>query len=512
MTQKKRKNWGDKFLGVVESAGNKLPHPVTLFVLFAAGIVLLSFILNKLGVTAVNPTTGDAIGVVNLLSKEGIRKIFSQAVSNFSGFAPLGTVLVAMLGVGVAERSGLIGAMLKRVVLNAPDRLITASVVFAGVMSSMAADAGYVVLVPLGALVFLAKKRHPLAGLAAAFAGVSGGFSSNLLITLIDPLLGTFTTEAAKAFDPSYAVLPTANYFFMAVSTFVITFVGAFVTEKIVEPRLGKYEGKFKQNLEKLNPKESKALKAALISLLVFIAIIAVLVVPQNGILRSDSGSIIAGEPGAPFTPFVASMVPLIALFFLIPGVAYGIVAGEIKADKDVAKFLSDSMASMGGYIVLAFAAAQFVSYFNWSNIGMVIAVKGAELLQTINLTGLPLIIIFITISALINILIGSASAKWALMAPVFVPMLMSLNLSPEFAQLSYRVGDSVTNIISPLMTYFAVIVAFAKKYDEKLGIGTLISTMVPYSIAFYIGLVGLLVVWYLIGAPIGPDASIFLP
>ncbi|MTI49606.1 AbgT family transporter [Sporosalibacterium faouarense] len=511
MIQKKRKNWGDSFLGVVETAGNRLPHPVTLFAIFAAGIVVLSFILSKLGVSATHPITDETINVINLLSKDGIRKIFTKAVANFSNFAPLGTVLVAMLGVGVAERSGLVGAMLKRIVLNAPDKLITASVVFAGVMSSMAADAGYVVLVPLGAMIFLAKGRHPLAGLAAAFAGVSGGFSSNLLITLLDPLLGSFTTSAAQTLDASYTVLPTANYFFMIVSTFLITGVGMLVTEKIVEPRLGKYEGKFQQSLEPLNKEEGRALKIALISLIIFIAVIALLTFPSNSVFRSEGGSILRGEPGAPLTPFVDAMVPLIALFFLIPGVAYGIAIKEIKADKDIAKFMSDSMSSMGGYIVLAFAAAQFVEYFNWSNIGMVIAVKGAQLLDTINLTGLPLIIVFITVSAIINILIGSASAKWALMAPVFVPMLMSLNLSPEFAQLSYRVGDSVTNIISPLMTYFAVIVAFGKKYDEKLGIGTLISTMLPYSIAFYIGLIGLLSIWYLSGLPIGPGASIIL-
>ncbi|WP_425447692.1 AbgT family transporter [Dethiothermospora halolimnae] len=508
MENRKKQNWGNSFLSVVERAGNKLPHPVTLFFIFALFVVILSFILNKAGVSAIHPGTKEEISIVNLLSKDGIRRIFSEAVDNFTGFAPLGTVLVAMLGVGIAEKSGFIGALLKKIVLGAPDKLITAAVVFTGVMSSMAADAGYVVLVPLGAIIFLAKGRHPLAGLAAAFAGVSGGFSSNLLITLLDPLLGGFTEQSAQLIDPNYGVPPTANYFFMIVSTFVITIAGVIVTEKIIEPRLGEYKGEYKQKLEPINNNEKKALTKAFIALLVFVTIIVLMTAPSNGILRSDEGNILQGIP---FTPFVASMVLLIAIFFFIPGVAYGISAGTIKNDKDIAKYLNESMASMGGYIVLAFVAAQFVSYFNWSNIGVILAIKGADFLEAINFTGLPLIIIFIVISSIINILIGSASAKWAIMAPVFVPMLMNLGYRPEFAQLSYRIGDSITNIISPLMPYFAIIVAFGSKYDKNLGIGTLISTMLPYSIAYFIALVGLLIIWYLIGAPIGPNIPILL-
>lgn len=502
----RKQGWSDRFLSVVERVGNKLPHPVILFFIFAGIVVLLSFILNKIGLTVQHPGTGETISVVNLLSKDGIRRILMEAVDNFTGFAPLGTVLVAMLGVGVAERSGLIGAMLKKMVLGAPSKLITAVVVFAGVMSSMAADAGYVVLVPLGAIIFAAKGRHPLAGLAAAFAGVSGGFSSNLLVTLIDPLLGGISTEAAQLYDASYSVLPTANYFFMIASTFVVTVAGTFVTERIVEPRLGEYTGKYKQDLEPITENESKALKSAVLALAAYIGVLLIMLVPENGWLRSDAGNILQGIP---FTPFVASMVLLIALLFLIPGVAFGFSSGKIKNTKQIAEFMGDSMSTMGGYIVLAFAAAQFVAYFNWTHIGMVMAVKGAEFLSAINLTGIPLLLVFIIVCGFINIFIGSASAKWAIMAPVFIPMLMELGYSPEIGQLAYRIGDSTTNIISPLMSYFAIIVAFAKKYDKNIGIGTLISTMLPYSIVFLIVWMIMLTIWLLLGFPIGPNAPI---
>jgi aminobenzoyl-glutamate transport protein len=503
---KERQKLSDRFLNVVERVGNKLPHPVTLFFMFAGIVLVLSYLLSLMDITAVHPGTGDEISIVNLLNKEGIRRVFTEAVSNFTGFAPLGTVLVAMLGVGVAEKSGLIGTMLRKLVLGAPDKLITAVVVFAGVMSSMASDAGYIVLVPLGAIIFVAKGRHPLAGLAAAFAGVSGGFSSNLLVTMLDPLLIGFTEAAAHMLDDTYQVLPTANYYFMIFSTFLITIVGTVVTEKIVEPRLGVYTGEYKEELTEIDEKEGKGLVAAGIGLFLFVAAVAAMLIPANGILRADEGYIIDGFPPS---PFVSSMVFLIALMFFVPGLFYGKAAGTIKSDKDVAQFMGDAMASMGGYIVLAFAAAQFIEYFSWSQIGLVMAIKGADFLQAVGLQGIPLILGFVLVSGFINIFIGSASAKWAIMAPVFVPMLMQMGYSPELTQLAYRIGDSVTNIISPLMSYFAIIVAFAKKYDKDVGLGTLISTMLPYSIAFTVVWMIALTVWLLLGIPIGPSAPV---
>lgn len=510
----KRKGIFNFFLDGIEKVGNMLPHPVTLFVLFSLAVIIISHIAAKAGLFVEYQTVKDGVAelqrvdAISLIDADGIRFMFSKAVSNFTGFAPLGTVLVAMIGVGVAEGTGLISAALRKLVLVTPKRFITAVVVFAGILSNVASDAGYVVLVPLGAIIFLSFRRHPLAGLAAAFAGVSGGFSANLLIGTVDPLLAGISAEAAGLLDPTYQVTAVANWYFMIVSTFIITIIGTIVTEKIVEPRLGEYKGSANIEMDKLTKKEAHGLIAASVTLVLFVIAISLLVVPANGILREVGTGKIIGK-----SAFMDGLVPIITLFFLLPGIAYGIFAGTIKNDKDVAGLMGKSLGTMGGYLILAFVAAQFVQYFSYSNLGTILAVKGAEFLELTGMTGFPLIIGFIVVSAFINLFIGSASAKWAIMAPVFVPMLMRLNYSPEFTQVAYRIGDSVTNIISPLMAYFAVIVAFAKKYDEDTGIGTLISTMIPYSIAFLVGWTILLAVWFLFfkHVPIGPDAFINL-
>ncbi|MBH0229142.1 AbgT family transporter [Halobacillus yeomjeoni] len=501
----KRKGILQKVLDIIERGGNRLPHPITLFAVLALVVVVLSAVVSSLGLKVEHPgEEGKIVEVNNLLSSDGIVYIFSSMTENFIGFAPLGVVLVTMIGIGLAERTGLISACLRGFVLSVPRQLITYGLVFAGVMSSVASDAGYVVLPPLGAVIFAALGRHPLAGLAAAFAGVSAGFSANLFLSATDPLLGELTINAAAIIDPAYAegMNIAMNYYFIIVSVFLLTFVGGLVTEKIVEPRLGEYKGQYREDLKGLNDLEKKGLKWAGISITIATVLTALLVLPPGAPLRGEDGGIIQ-------SPFMSSLVPIITILFFIPGLFYGIATKEIKNDKDVANQLSDTMASMGMFIVLAFTAGQFVAYFSETNMGLVIGVYGAELLESANLSGIPLIIGFILVAAVINLFIGSASAKWAMMAPIFVPIMMQLGYSPELTQMAYRVADSTTNIITPLMTYFAIIIAFAQKYDKKMGIGTLISVMFPYSIFFLISWTIMLIIWMLTGADLGPGSPI---
>lgn len=371
--------------------------------------------------------------------------------------------------------------------------------VFAGIMSNVASNAGYVVLVPLGAIVFLSFKRHPIAGLAAAFAGVSGGFSANLLLGTIDPLLSGITNEALKITGSEVQILPTANLYFMMASTFLLTVVGTWVTEKIVEPRLGEYKGSQVVDEMTVSEDEKKGLRAAGLALLALTAVALFLTIPEGAALKVD---------GSLASFIKKGLVPLIMIFFLVPGLAYGIASGTIKKnDKHVVKFMTKAMQTMGGYLVLAFFAAQFIKYFSHTKLGIILAVSGANFLKSIGLQGLPLVLAFIIVAAFLNLFISSGSAKWGIMAPIFVPMLLMSGINPEFTQLAYRIGDSTTNIITPVMSYFAVIVTFAQKYDEEAGIGTLISSMLPYSVFFMLGWTVLLILWYVSGFPIGPGA-----
>jgi len=498
-----QKSFVDKFLKAVEKGGNMLPHPATLFASLAFIVLLLSWVMSLFDPQVLHPGTGETIRVVNLMSKEGLHLILTKTVTNFTGFAPLGTVLVALLGIGVAEGSGLIGTMLRLIVLKSPARLLTFVVVFAGVISNTASEVGYVLLVPLAAIIFLAAGRHPLAGLAAAFAGVSGGYSANLLLGTIDPLLSGLSQEAAHILDSSYSVNAACNYYFMFISTFLIAGLGTFVTEKIVIPNLGVYDGDVKaEEIHQLNADEKKGLKWATVATLVMLGIMAWGLIPHHGFLRGMQGELLK-------SPFLQGIVTIIFFVAVVAGIAYGIGAKTIKSDNDVMKGMGKSMETLGSYIVLVFFAAQFVAYFKWTNIGLITAIKGAELLQAMNMGSIPLMISFILVAALINLIMGSASAKWAIMAPVFIPMFMMLGFSPELTQLVYRIGDSVTNIISPMMSYFALIVAFIQQYDKKAGIGTVVSIMLPYSVVFFIGWTVLLVIWMLLGLPIGPGAPL---
>jgi len=500
----KKPGWLERFvlrsLDTVEKQGNRLPQPVSLFLILIGIVLVVSWIAASLGVSAVHPGTGKTITAVNLLNGEGITRILTEMVKTFTAFPPLGLVLVVMLGIGVAERSGLIATALKAFVSSVPKGLITASIVTAGQLSSLAVDAGYVVLIPIGAVIFLGMGRHPIAGLAAAFAGVSGGFGANLFLTSLDPLLAGFTDSAAKLINPTYNVAPTSNWYFMAASVPLITIAGTYVTERILEPRLGKYEGGPSTDNQKLSPKEKQGLLWASISALVLTVLAFMTIIPEDGILRDAKGG---------FTPFFTSIVPIMLFMFLIPGLVYGVIVGSIRSDKQVSSMTTEAMSTMGGYIVLAFAAAQFVAYFGWSNLGVIFAITGADVLKSIGFTGIPLIVSFVIVASFINIFIGSASAKWAIMAPIFVPMLMLMGYSPELTQASYRIGDSYSNILTPLLPYFPLVVTFAQKYMKDIGIGSIISAMLPFAVTFAIVRIVMLIAWMMAGLPVGPDAPL---
>ena len=507
-----------RFLDIVERGGNALPHPIIMFFYFAAGTVVLSALLNMLGLSvtydAMDRATGElvptTVAIESLLTADGIRFMFTNAISAFTGHAALGTILVAMLGVGVAEYSGLISAMLKRMVLATPKSLLTPILVFAGIMSNIASDAGYVVLVPLGAIVFMSFGRHPLAGIAAAFAGVSGGFSANLVIGSTDPLLGGITTEAARIMDPTYLVTPVANYYFMVVSTFLITILGTFVTDKIVEPRLGTYGGDMGEKADGMTAEELAGLRAAKWSFVALIALMCALILPESAPLRDPATGAILGN-----SPFMQSIIVILTAMFLIPGAAYGFGSKTFENAEGVVQGMVKSMSSMASVLVIIFVSAQFVSFFTYSNLGIVAAVSGAEMLQTIGFTGLPLAVAMVLLSAVVNLFMGGASSKWLIMAPVFIPMFMQLGFTPEYTQVAYRIGDSTTNIITPLMTYFPIIASFAARYQEengpKIGMGTVISMMMPYTFFFLGGWIVLFIIWSVLNLPLGPGAEMFM-
>ncbi len=513
------KGWFSKFLATVEWLGNLLPHPITLFALFCVFIVLFSGFAEWLGMSVADPRPEGSskreidglIEVNSLMSAEGLRWIVQNLVTNFTGFTPLGTVLVALLGVSVAEHSGMLSALMRSLVIGASKRMVTVMIVFAGVVSNTASELGYVVLIPMAALIFHSLGRHPLAGLAAAFAGVSAGYSANLLIGTVDPLLSGITQEAAQMLDPTYLVGAEVNWYFMMISTVLIVFMGAFVTEKIVEPRLGPYNSDEasielgNQSVDEVTAAEKKGLRMAGLTFLIICGILALTVVPEWGVLRHPETGAVKNSP------FLKGIVVYIFLTFAIPGFVYGKVAGTMKTDRDVIDAMSKGMSSMGMYIVLVFFAAQFVAFFKWTNLGTVMAVKGAAMLQMMGLDGPMIFVFFIMVCGMVNLSLGSASAQWAVTAPIFVPMLMLIGFAPETIQAAYRIGDSVTNVITPMMSYFGLILAVATQYKKDLGIGTLIATMLPYSMVFMVGWTLLFYLWvFVFNMPVGPGAATY--
>ena len=491
------------FLAWVERAGNRLPDPATLFLIGTAVIMALSQLAVSLD-WSVHSTPGVELKAKSLLSSDGLWWFMSHMVENFIRFPPLAIVLVGMLGIGLAERSGLLPTLLRAIILHIPAPLLTPATVFAGILSSIALDAGYVVLPPIAAALYQAAGRSPLAGIAAVFAGVSAGFSANLFITAVDPLLAGLTQAAAAIISPGYSVAVTANWWFMLVSTLLLTLTGWAVSDGYVAPRLGRagLEAAIEPDgTAGITSAEARGLRLALVA-----AVLALFLVVLAG---SVPGAPLYGQ-GVRFARWIEVTVPLLCLLFFVPGLVYGVCVGTIRNDRDVARMLGDTFARLGPYIVLAFFAAQFIESFKYSGLGEMLAIAGGAALVSAQIASPWLLSSFIVLVAIANLFIGSASAKYAFLAPVFVPMFMQVGFSPELTQAAYRVGDSVSNVITPFNPYMIIILAQVQKYLKGSGLGTLVAMMLPYTIVFAVVWSGLLLFWVAVGWPLGPGGRLY--
>lgn len=487
------------FLHCVERVGNKIPNPFLLFVYLIAVLMVASAVISWLNITAVNPTNGDVIHVKNLLSVTGIQWILPNVIKNFSGFTPLGSILALVIGAGLAERVGLLQSLMYKMASKVNARYASYMVIFIAFFSHISSDAALVVMPPLGALIFLAVGRHPVAGLLAAIAGVGCGFTANLLIVTTDVLLSGLSTEAAKAINPAVQVSVIDNWYFMAASVIVLTIVGAILTDKFVEPRLPVYHGERNEEMKKLTPEQNRGLMASGIAALVFIALVALLVVPEAAPLRNPkTGGIIP-------SPFIQGIVPLIILFFFVISVPYGMVTKQIRSASDVPDLLVDPMKSMAGFIVMVFPLSQFVAFFNWSNMGKFMAIGLTDVLENLGMTGIPAFLGLIFLSALLCMFIASGSAIWSILAPIFVPMFMLLGFHPAFAQIVFRVADSSVIPLAPMSPFVPLFLGFLQRYNKEAKLGTYYSLVLPYPVVFFVVWLLMLVGWYLLGLPIGP-------
>ncbi|WP_395373385.1 AbgT family transporter [Marinicella sp. W31] len=499
-----------RFLNTVERVGNKLPDPAIIFLFALLLIWVLSWLLSGVSFSAVDPRTDAPIIINNLLTGDALANFLSTMVTTFTGFAPLGVVLVAMMGVGVAEHSGYINTAIKLMLKRTPKALLTPTIILVAIVSHTATDAGYVLVIPLAGVIYYAMGRHPLAGIAAAFAGVSGGFSANFVPSGIDPLLQSFTQSAAQIIQPDMAVNPLNNWFFTSVSSIFIILVGWYITDKIIEPRLKdtKVDGDTDDlpEFDEISKTERKAFYISSLVMLVGVALLVLAAWPSDSALRHE-GSLTNFR-----SPLMQSIVPLIFLLFWIPGAVYGFVAGTFKKTKDMIDAMTKAMTGMSYYLVMVFFCALFVSAFAQSNLGALMAIEGAQLLKALAFPSGVTIVGIIFLTAFVNLFVGSASGKWALLAPIFVPMLMQLGISPDLTQAAYRVGDSSSNIITPLMPYFPLVVVYCQKYVKGTGIGTLIAMMLPFSIAFLIGWTLFLLAYWGLSIPLGLQASYVFP
>ena len=498
-------------LDTVERVGNKLPDPAALFIALLFIVWLLSWLLSYVEFSVKDPRYDAPLVVINQLTGSSFTAFLSVMVNNFVSFAPVGVVLVAMLGIGVAEHSGFINTLLRSMMAVTPKFLLTPMVILVGIVSHSAVDAGYVLVIPLGGLIFYAAGRHPLAGIAAAFAGVSGGFSANFVPSALDPMLQGISQVGAQILDGEMLLNPLNNYYFTTASSVLIVSLGWFITDRIVEPKLASdvVDGDLDDlpSMDAVQSHERRGLRFGLLAMLLGIIILIVTAVPENSAWRDADGELVSTT-----APLMRSIVPLIFLLFLVPGVVYGLTAGTIKTSRDMIEGMTKAMSGMGYYLVIMFFIAQFVYAFSNSNLGVLLAVQGAAGLEALALPAGITITGIILLTGIINLFVGSASGKWALIAPVFVPMLMSLGISPDLTQAAYRIGDSSTNIITPLMPYFPLVVIFAQRYVKKTGIGTVTAMMLPYSLSFLVVWTVFLMLYWATGAPLGVDASYVYP
>ena len=499
------------FLATVERVGNKLPDPAMLFVGLLGIVWVLSWLLSYMSFDVIDPRSGQPIVVINQLSGGAFTTFLTGLVTNFVTFGPVGTVLVAMLGIGVAEHSGFITTGIRALLNVTAKWLLTPMVILVGIVSHSAVDAGYVLVIPLGGVIFYAAGRHPLAGIAAAFAGVSGGFSANFVPSSLDPLLQGLTQSGAQLLDPGIAVNTLNNYFFTTASSVLIVGLGWWITDRIVEPRLAGTEvdgdADDLPELHDLRDNERRGLRWALMSMLIGLVLLG-LSVSFDWLPWRDANGALASF-GA---PIMRSIVALIFFLFLLPGIVFGYVSGSFTSSKDMIEGMTKAMHSMAYYLVIMFFIAQFVFAFGASNLGTLLALQGAEVLKNLDQFPSVLIVGIILLTGFVNLFVGSASGKWGLLAPIFVPMLMSLGISPDLTQAAYRVGDSSTNIITPLMPYFPLVVIYCQRYVKSTGIGTLAAMMLPYSLWFLSAWTVFLLIYYAIGLPLGFQASYTYP
>ena len=496
-----------RVLNWIEWVGNKLPDPFWLFFILAGIVLLLSWVLSAVGLSAVNPATDETIQVTNLLAPEGLRQIVSDAVVNFVEFPPLGLVVVILLGVAVAEESGMLSAALRGSVSRVGPKWLTFVLALTGITGSIAADAMYVVLIPLGALAFKAAGRSPVVGLIVAFCAVAAGFNASLLPTASDALLAGITTAAAGLIDDSVLVTPISNYFFTFVSSLVLAAIITVVTETVLAKRGEAIEedtdtkeqnmGSFEDML--LTPREKRGLRNSGIAFAVMLAMYLTLLLTPGSPLRAEDGSIL-------MSPLLLNVGIVIAVMFAVMGWVYGRAAGTMTRARQIPEAMTKGLSSVAPVLVLFFAAAQFTAYFQWSGIGPVLAVYGADFIGGLGLHPIITFTGVVAIVAVMNLLITSGSAQWTLLAPVMVPMLMLLNVSPEMTQALFRIGDSPTNVISPVSPYFALVLGYLRRYQKDAGVGTLISLVLPISLAMLVGWFALFVVWYVLGIPLGPQ------